>query len=138
MGGASSHDISDGILEPNAPDFHQRKKELDARAALYRVNHHSGWENELPNDMEYQEAEKNLDACGRAVDYIVSHCCPSSIMDIISGGMYRQDRLTEYFESLKNNCRYQYWFFGHYHDNRVIERKHILLYEQMVQIKALE
>ncbi|MFR8557709.1 MAG: metallophosphoesterase family protein [Acutalibacteraceae bacterium] len=135
MGGASSHDISDGILEPDAPDFRQRKKELDARLALYRVNHHSWWADELPNDMEYQEAEDNLDACARTVDYILSHCCPSSIMDAISGGMYRHDRLTDYFETLMNNCRFQYWFFGHYHDNRVIDRKYILLYEQIVQME---
>ena len=135
MGGASSHDISAGILEPDAPDFRQRKKELDARLALYRVNHRSWWADELPNDVEYQEAEDNLDACNRTVDYILSHCCPSSIMDVISGGMYQHDRLTDYFETLKNDCQFQYWFFGHYHDNQVIDRKYILLYEQIVQME---
>ena len=93
------------------------------------------WAEELLNDMEYHETENNLYACGRTVDYILSRCCPSSVMDVISGGMYQYDRLTDYFETLKNNCQFQYWFFGYYHDNRVIDRKYILLYEQILQIE---
>lgn len=29
---------------------------------------------------------------------------------------------------------YHYWLFGHYHDNRAIDEKHILLWEQIVQV----
>lgn len=136
MGGAFSHDIVDGILEPDDPHFRQKKKKLDAQLALYRINHHSWWADELPSDVEHQGTEDNLEACGRPVDYILSHCCPSSVMEVISGEVYQHDRLTDYFEALKNNCQFQYWFFGHYHDNRVIDRKYILLYEQIVQIEA--
>ena len=27
-----------------------------------------------------------------------------------------------------------YWLFGHYHDNRIIDEKYVMLYEQMVRI----
>ena len=134
MGGASSHDISDGILEPDDPDFQRKRKQLDRRRAMYRVNHVSWWKEELPNDEEYEEARANLQACGWKVDYIVSHCCPSSIADIIGGGMFQHDRLTEFFEEVKNRCEFDYWFFGHYHDNRILARKFVLLYEQIVEI----
>lgn len=46
--------------------------------------------------------------------------------------------MTDYFEALKENCRFQYWFFGHYHENRAIERKYILLYEQIIQAEPPE
>ena len=29
---------------------------------------------------------------------------------------------------------FHYWLFGHYHDNRIIDEKYVLLYEQMVRI----
>lgn len=134
MGGASSHDISDGILDPNDPNFKKKKRQLDANNALYRINHRTWWEEELPLPSEYEEAERNLEQHGRTVDFMVSHCCPSSILDLISEGAFAHDTLTDYFESLKNNCQFHYWFFGHYHDNGSIQRKYILLYEQIIQL----
>ena len=41
MGGASSHDIQDGILEPDDPDFEEKFQQLEQRGALFRVNHQS-------------------------------------------------------------------------------------------------
>ena len=135
MGGASSHDIDAGILEPDDPDFKSKRNQLDRRMALYRINHISWWKEELPNDDEYETARRNLDTSGWSVDYIVSHCCPSSIADIIGGGLYKHDRLTDFFDEVKDRCTFDYWFFGHYHDNRALMRKFILLYEQILQIE---
>ena len=57
MGGAKSHDIEDGILEPDAPDFERRLMTLRRKPrARYRVNHISWWAQELPSDEEYAEA----------------------------------------------------------------------------------
>lgn len=134
MGGAASHDISDGILEPGDPNFTHKRQALDRQRALYRVNHVSWWKEEMPNEKEYETARRNLDACDWQVDYIITHCCPSSIVDIISGGLYQPDPLTDFFEEVRNRCDFDYWFFGHYHDNRIIERKYIMLYEQIVEI----
>lgn len=61
MGGASSHDIQDGILDPEAPDFLQRFQQLDASGAAFRVNHRSWWKEELPSETEYAEAKASLD-----------------------------------------------------------------------------
>lgn len=134
MGGASSHDISGGILEADDPDFRIKKARLEARQAHYRVNHHSWWKEELPSDEEYQESEKNLDASGRKVDIIISHCCPSSVTDLLSDGTHQHDQLTDYFDLLKSNCDFDLWFFGHYHKDMVIDDKYILLYKSMLQV----
>jgi len=50
MGGASSHDIDAGILEPDDPNFSTKCKQLDRQRALYRINHISWWKEELPGD----------------------------------------------------------------------------------------
>jgi hypothetical protein len=60
FGGARSHDIRDGILEPDDPDFKIKKKKLDERNAWYRINHKTWWERELPSNEEMQEGLDNL------------------------------------------------------------------------------
>src|SRR5699024_8684558 len=64
MGGASSHDIQDGILEPDDPLFDEKFRRLQARGAAFRVNHRSWWKEELPAPEEYQQARANLERAG--------------------------------------------------------------------------
>ena len=133
MGGASSHDIQDGILEPDAPDFLWRFQWLNAQGAAFRVNHRSWWREELPSESEYAEARANLDRAGWTVDYILTHCAPTSIALQFSRHNVA-DHLTDFLQEVKDRTQYHYWLFGHYHDNKVIDTKHILLWEQIVQI----
>ena len=44
------------------------------------------------------------------------------------------DPLTDFLQEVKERAHYHYWLFGHYHDNRAIDEKHILLWEQIVQV----
>ena len=133
MGGASSHDIQDGILEPDAPDFLRRFQQLNAQGAAFRVNHRSWWREELPNEAEYAEARANLDRAGWTVDYILTHCAPTSIALQFSRHNVA-DHLTDFLQEVKERAQYHYWLFGHYHGNKAIDTKHILLWEQIVQI----
>ena len=134
MGGAKSHDIEDGILEPDAPDFERRLTMLQRKPrARYRVNHISWWAQELPSDEEYAEARRNLDAVGWQVDYIITHCAPTSIA--LMGTRHNEaDRLTDFLQEVQERAKYHYWLFGHYHDNKAIDEKHILLWEQIVRV----
>ena len=134
MGGAKSHDIEDGILEPDAPDFERRLMMLQRKPrARYRINHISWWAQELPSDEEYAEARRSLDAVGWQVDYIITHCAPTSIA--LMGSRHNEaDWLTDFLQEVQERAKYHYWLFGHYHDNRAIDEKHILLWEQIVQV----
>lgn len=135
MGGASSHDISDGILEPDDPDLKKKKALLEKQGRyLYRINHLSWWKEELPNKEEYDAAKATLDACDWSADYIITHCAPSSIADILGGGSYQADALTDFLEDIRRRCSFTYWFFGHYHDNRVVMKKFVELYEQIIKL----
>ena len=46
--------------------------------ASLRVNHRSWWKQELPSDLEYEEARNNLERVRHEVDYVITHCAPSS------------------------------------------------------------
>lgn len=134
FGGASSHDIAGGILEPDDPDFKKKKKKLDQGWYPYRVNHVSWWKQELPSEEEMQEGIENLAAHDNKVDFIVTHCCASSTQNLLGGGLYKTDILTEYHEKIRQNTSFKKWFFGHYHDNRNVNMEEILIYEQMLRI----
>lgn len=134
FGGASSHDIAGGILEPDDPDFKKKKKKLDQGWYPYRVNHVSWWKQELPSEEEMQEGIENLAAHDNKVDFIVTHCCASSTQNLLGGGLYKADILTEYHEKIRQNTSFKKWFFGHYHDNRNVNIEEILIYEQMIRI----
>lgn len=135
MGGASSHDIRDGVLEPDAPDYGQKIRQLNAAGALFRVNHRSWWKEELPSEDEYLNARAALDKAGWDVDYIITHCCPSSIQDTFSDGRHQRDALTDFFDEVQERCRFKYWFLGHYHENMVVEKKFVMLYERIIRLK---
>ena len=135
FGGASSHDISGGILEPDDPGYKKKKKELDREWLSYRINHVSWWAQELPSEEETEEGRRNLAACGNEVDFIVTHCCASSTQVLLGGsGLFETDVLTNYFEEIRQKVRFKKWFFGHYHDNRNVNAEEILLYEQIIRI----
>lgn len=135
MGGASSHDIDGGILEPDDPLFKKKCRRLDASGTPYRVNHRSWWKEELPSEEEYRTARAALDEAGWSVDYIITHCCPTSVQDELNGGFYKADALTDFLEEVSRRCRFNYHFFGHYHMNRLIQEKYVLLYEQIIKLK---
>lgn len=42
--------------------------------------------------------------------------------------------LTKYPEEIRQKLTYKRWFFGHYLDNRQVNAKNILLYEQLVRV----
>lgn len=138
FGGAASHDIKDGILEPDAPDFKERKLELDLELyALYRVNHVSWWERELPNSVEMDEGLENLHKQGDKVDYIITHSPYTSLLEKMDKGMgtYKRNRLTDYLQRIKQNAGYGQWFFGHMHVNRAFpDERSACLYEDIVRI----
>ena len=134
FGGASSHDISGGILEPDDPDFKRKRKALEKGWKPFRVNHVSWWEEELPSEEEMEEGRRNLEKNGNTVDFMVSHCCASSTLALIGHGGYKPDRLNSYFEELRQKVEFKKWFFGHYHDNQNVNVQEILLYEQIIRI----
>lgn len=133
MGGAESHDIQDGILDPDTPYFKKRHRVLKARNACFRVLHQSWWPEEMPFEAEYTSALNTLESVKWEVDYLITHCAPTSIGRQINPN-YAADPLTNFFEAISNRLKFHYWLFGHYHGNQIIKEKYVLLWEQIVQI----
>ena len=135
FGGASSHDISDGILDYEDPDWREKAKALDKQGKyMYRIKGLSWWEHELPTEEEMQNGIENLAAHDNKVDFIITHSPSASVTALLGHGLYEQDRLTKYLEYVRCNNDYVYWVFGHMHDNKQVNQRDILLYEQIIRI----
>lgn len=138
FGGAKSHDISDGILCPenfdNKKDFDKEyKKNWQNIKRMFRVNHVSWWEQEMPNEMEMERGLAMLEDEGNSVDFIFTHDAPASDKAMIIGKS--PDNLNQYFEKIKNTVQYKKWCFGHMHGNVTVPGgKDILLYEQIIRL----
>ena len=132
MGGASSHDIEDGILDMNDPNFRGQYIHLlreDQRH--FRIRGRSWWPEELPSAEEYAEARRNLDAHGWTVDYIITHSPPTSFAAILNRP---RDELTDFLEEIHQRASYQRWLFGHCHGDRMLDEKHQLVYKQILRL----
>ena len=98
----------------------------------------SWWKEELPSNEEYVTAKMNLDAHGWKVDYIITHCCPTMISYAIDEGSRKTDHLTDFLQEVDERCEFRYWFFGHYHENKRVTDKHILLYKDILYLDSIE
>lgn len=95
MGGASSHDIQDGILDPMELDFARQYWLMRRRRQVFRVKGVSWWPEELPSDAEYATAIEALDRAGWKADYVINHCAPTSVMQKLNSE-YQADPLTDF------------------------------------------
>ena len=136
FGGANSHDIRDGILDRDDFDsneeFMATVRDWDRRWKMFRINHLSWWKQELPTQEELDFGLQTLIQNGNKVDYIISHCCPQEIAS--SCGFREPDVLTQWFNMVAHTVQFDRWYFGHYHNNRQIMSKFIMLYEKIERV----
>ena len=137
FGGASSHDIQDGILDPDdfvdMDDFRDTYRRWQKYGKMFRVRGVSWWDQEMPSDEEIERGRQSLKAVNNEVDFVISHCAPQEVASLI--GFTDRDKLTWYFNQLLwDGLKFTKWLFGHYHTNKQIMGKFICLYEQMIRI----
>lgn len=84
----------------------------------HRIEGISWWPEEMPEPDEYDEACANLAAVGGAVDVVLSHTCPTQVIDeIVSAQFSQADELTEWLRRLVDEIDFRYWYFGHFHED---------------------
>ena len=99
----------------------------------HRTEGKSWWKRELPSSPELAMALCSLEAVNWRVDYIITHCAPSSIQRQLSPD-YTDDVLTDFFEELKGKIVFKEWYFGHYHADKRIDGKFFCLYDKIIRL----
>jgi hypothetical protein len=98
-----------------------------------RIEGASWWPEEIPSYENMTAGLYWLNDCGYKVDYILSHCAPTSIQKSISP-YYKEDILTTYLDTIKDTTEYKRWYCGHYHIDEDIDDKHTVLYRKIIPI----
>lgn len=131
MGGARSHDISDGILDEtdfdNPFEFEETVYRWRLEGRMFRIKGLSWWEQEIPSQEEFDFAEKTLKENNYEVDYVISHCLPQDVASAV--GFTESDKLTTWFNKilLEDKLKFHRWYCGHYHmDTTVMGKFHIM------------
>ena len=138
FGGARSHDIFDGILDREDFDsddaFKRTIKQWQKQGKVFRINHTSWWEQELPSQEEMDFGLKTLQQNNNRVDFIISHCCPQRIASAYSQGTFESDILTQYFNVIDDTVSFSKWYFGHYHDDISIYDTYEMRYREIERV----
>lgn len=93
------------------------------------------WEEELPNEEEMEHGRQVLESANWNADIVITHSLPSRIQeDLFSGTNYKSNILTDFFDELDEKMNFKLWFSGHYHHSGWYDKKHILIYNDIVKL----
>ncbi len=134
FGGARSHDLPEGPLYRDDPQFEEKREDFERRGVFYRIAYEDWWPTEMPTDEEYAEGLRNLEKHGGAVDYIITHCCASSVQEKIYRGHSDPDELTEYLEGIRSTVSFSHWYFGHYHSDSEVSESETLVHRRIISL----
>lgn len=134
FGGASSHDIHDGILDPDAPDFKKIYREYRREHKQFRVKNRGWWSEENPSEEEFLNACYNLDQNDWKVDYVLAHTVPDFIQSHLYG-YYVTDETSRFLTNfVQTGLDFEKFYAGHHHINHTVFLKYNLLYEKIEEI----
>lgn len=107
----------------------------------FRLAHNLPWfENEQLS--AYEQKCIYEDVINKDYDIVLTHTCPlqwqPKDLFVPSLGEENVDRTMEKFlQKIERNINYKRWAFGHYHDNRQINNKAWLLYEEILPLSYI-
>ena len=102
----------------------------------YRVPGISWWEAEMPTDEEYEDAFHNLELNNYEVDYIITHTAPDKIANLFSKDISGEKRLNDFLQRIDELTTYKHYYFGHFHDDRDLDSKHTVLFNEIRNIET--
>lgn len=93
-----------------------------------RTEGKSWWKQEMPNEIEKNEAIENLEAANWSVDYIITHTAPEDTMSIFKLGNTNEKPLNNFLEYLRERTTYLHWYIGHLHRDENVWRGQTVLW----------
>lgn len=139
FGGASSHDMKDGVLRredfKNEYLFKDTIRKYRHQHRVFRIKDISWWQEELPNQIELHNANQNLTLSSYEVDYVITHCAPYDVVKQL--GIDDNNILTQYLNTLAYRIKFKHWYFGHYHSDVNINDKFTLIYNKFKEIRGI-
>lgn len=93
------------------------------------------WPEEIPTYNEFATAADNLRAHNMKIDYILSHTTSNRTIQKLDKWFPQFDPVTNFLDKfVEEEVDYKINFFGHFHQDRTIDNKHILLYNDIIEL----
>ena len=89
------------------------------------------WPREMPSEDDLRAYWAALEQAGRQVDYVVSHQAPTNIDACITHHTCEVNYLTAFFDLMQRKCTFRAWYFGSYHQNKVIPPHYHCLFDEV-------
>ena len=101
----------------------------------YRKEGKSWWPQEIASYQEMEYGINNLERYDFDIDYILAHCAPNHIVDILYPYENQHDAMTSYLEHVCQRTHFNKFFCGHYHIDRCYDdQKFNILYQDILEI----
>lgn len=102
-----------------------------------RVLNKSFWEEELPTDEDYCNGNSNLEKYDR-IDYIVTHTCPLNLVPCLGTfhAAAEERQLQNYLQWVSERFPDAGWFFGHWHQDRMLGNRFRAIYLDLVDMET--
>lgn len=93
----------------------------------------SWWKEEIPTEQEYEEAIRRLSEHDNEVDYIVTHDSSATLKQFLN--MEKEDggieKIHAFFNVISKNVKFSAWYFGKYHQDKVIPPHYYAMFQQV-------
>lgn len=104
----------------------------------------SWWPQEMPSEVEYKNAEKNLRKANYQVDYIITHTAPSDSLYYLSSIQslgIKKDVIEElplniFLDDIQRRVTYKHWYFGHFHVDVEIWRNQTAVFSSIRELQT--
>ena len=96
---------------------------------------------EIPTQEELLEGAENLEVAGYDMDVIVTHEPPLRVKSamLLRKGMPDQvNKLNGYFEELARSVKFNHWYFGSLHEDRLVTPDYTCLFEKIIPLGSKE
>lgn len=100
----------------------------------YRTPYLSWWPEENIAEDDIVNGLDNLKKVGFYVDYVLTHCGPSSVVEKMFD--FKPDKDTAILEKFDNLLFYSHWFFGHYHFDKTLG-KYRCFYDNIYELPLI-
>lgn len=104
-----------------------------------RKPHVSWWKEELPSIDQIEQAETALSENNWSVDYILTHTCPSHVLQTIYGWYNAHPCDVErWFDEIYLKASFRHWYFGHHHLDTQIKYNITAVYNNIIPLPEKE
>lgn len=128
INGGKAHKIRDNIYHLIRGEiFTFGNKKILAFGGANSIDKHirkegkSWWPQEIPTEIEMNNARNNLAKYNNKVDYIITHTGHNRVLSDLFGN-YQEDKTSDFLSEIYHTVEYTHWFFGHMHINYTYEQ----------------